>query len=796
MARTFKRVPKDLKQYISELEEILKKKKQGSFLMGSDVAPNAFRSPTGIRVQNVLPSSEEAGIDTGVLGATANLAEIEPLQNIIPIKMNEHGEASIIDFIGAVENEVKPIPVQSSPDGGVIMSDGTVFYEDGTYRDSVESPRQETPELLLDLGDGYGLYSDGQVRVSGYGDVTDLKSLQEAIFSGQEYYITQNYHNYYPGMGYYQDLHSGVDIAGTLDWNIPINSFFVGTVTDVSQDSGAVRHPELGYTGTTPFGNSVTIELPTGEKLKFSHLQETDLRVGDNITPGMVIGITGTTGNSTNDHLDLMYFNSEGVISDPNTFRFINEGNTQDYGTQYVGQVVGMDTLSPEMQQSVNTAIEGGILQTKIPDPLDQTNVPDELRDSIGGGDFRSSISGLLEAKGREIGMKTQGQVLPDTGVGELIRGEQGIRQTSADMAKGVGEVLGAKKDYGVSEFAGGDVSEGVAKLGGAFGLKERGISEGIAKVGATIKDKISGVLAQRNPQTEQSSQMNQTLLQQTTPEPVSENKRGLFSDSPFKQAVFEKTRGSVPQNTQQVNQMFNKNVFEASLPEGQAGGNVGAGQLMTMNLERQPTRADMAARQTLIEQPEVQPEQQIQRPKSDHELRLDFMASQGKTEANSKKYAKLARRFRELKASVPEEQWGSFTRTGYASPSVDRAVQREKAKKQAYYDSGIDAGSYDKYLSSSGFSSGLIDGLSGGGGGGGGGGSWGSEDTEKNLGQNLKGQISAVGQYLTSKPTRDSVSDYIANRMPRKTVDRLTKIEQKLKGTFKKIKSIKLFRR
>ena len=54
----------------------------------------------------------------------------------------------------------------------------------------------------------------------------------------------------------------------------------------------------------------------TGEKLRFSHLNRADVRQGESLKGGTVIGLSGSTGNSSGPHLDLEYYNSRGQISD------------------------------------------------------------------------------------------------------------------------------------------------------------------------------------------------------------------------------------------------------------------------------------------------------------------------------------------------------------------------------------------------------------------------------------------------------------------------------------------------
>lgn len=71
------------------------------------------------------------------------------------------------------------------------------------------------------------------------------------------------------------------------------------------------------------WGNSVVVEnLETGEKLRMSHMQYgsvPDLKPGQEISGGTVIGAIGNTGNTrgtTGNHLDVEYYNSNGQRGD------------------------------------------------------------------------------------------------------------------------------------------------------------------------------------------------------------------------------------------------------------------------------------------------------------------------------------------------------------------------------------------------------------------------------------------------------------------------------------------------
>lgn len=87
--------------------------------------------------------------------------------------------------------------------------------------------------------------------------------------------------------------HMGVDIAAPR--GTPIGSFTGGTVTDVVRGKGWTP-------GQSSFGNYVIITTPTGEKVRYSHLYEDFVKVGEQIQKGQKIGSIGGTGSTYSQH--------------------------------------------------------------------------------------------------------------------------------------------------------------------------------------------------------------------------------------------------------------------------------------------------------------------------------------------------------------------------------------------------------------------------------------------------------------------------------------------------------------
>lgn len=94
--------------------------------------------------------------------------------------------------------------------------------------------------------------------------------------------------------------HNGIDIARPSNYNI------------LAAAGGVVT--AAGYTGG--FGNRVEIEHSNGLKTLYAHLSSIDVKVGQEVNEGTVIGIMGATGNSTGIHLHFEVYKN-GALQNP-----------------------------------------------------------------------------------------------------------------------------------------------------------------------------------------------------------------------------------------------------------------------------------------------------------------------------------------------------------------------------------------------------------------------------------------------------------------------------------------------
>lgn len=78
--------------------------------------------------------------------------------------------------------------------------------------------------------------------------------------------------------------------------------------------------PQKGYIGNDSgdgWGNNIVLQnQQTGESLRYSHLSNVEVAQGDTINGSRVIGLSGQSGNTTGDHLNLQYIAPDGKPGD------------------------------------------------------------------------------------------------------------------------------------------------------------------------------------------------------------------------------------------------------------------------------------------------------------------------------------------------------------------------------------------------------------------------------------------------------------------------------------------------
>lgn len=371
--------------YLKELEDLLKLNRGGFSTFAEDTgADSGFIVPGAMasRMGQFVPQT--AG-QTKQINATPPEYPSIPQQEEYPQQVETPQDYTNIEsFLDAFDQSINtpvsdPAQIedltglayaqQSLQDGGVLYSDGKIRYEDGTIRDG-----DPAAYAVQSMTDGNIRYSDGSVRrtgspgeyasqdnidLSAYTDLAKYlgydvmqpgdpgqRGLITSIF-GQDQVVTQPYGVYNPIEPTPGNINLGTDIrTRNLEGEqrylkLPVDA----KVIQVLQDDGT-RFGD--YSGHQGYGNSILVQLPTGEMLRFSHLSSlVNIQPGETLRAGEVFGEPGTTGNTYGEHLDLEYYNANGQIDNPENF-------TGFTNPQYFNKVVGpMSSEDPNIQSMV-----------------------------------------------------------------------------------------------------------------------------------------------------------------------------------------------------------------------------------------------------------------------------------------------------------------------------------------------------------------------------------------------------------------------------------------------------------
>jgi len=471
--------PKDASAYLKQLEDLLKRNTGQGLFVGQDTSsnipmylPGKVVNPTGLSetpstqtygngMQQPAPVQRQAPMqDTGeVLGEQTTQPTIEEflqqLEQVYNAPENQQGFGDPrIEFIA------------STVDGGSLMADGTIVYDDGTIREgdpnataiasdvsggirySDGSLRRPAPNAIRSVAGNRERigYDDGSTRWGQYqyGQSTQpsameggLEGLISGIF-GQDRPITQEYGNYNPQLEPGSGYNLGTDIrtrdlqGASRNLKLPVGA----QVVQVLRDDGTQWGDISGHQG---YGNSVLVRLATGEMLRFSHLsQMANFQPGQTIEAGQVIGTPGTTGNTNGEHLDLEYYDRSGNRSNPAQFSGLTdpqglrtplpgqpapgtrapsgqEPMSSQQSTQqtanvpqvsYPGQTINENIIKPTVEAVKQAPQNVFNAATKTAAQLGQTlDQSKTLRDVTGGLGVGASelLQGNVPAAGREI---------------------------------------------------------------------------------------------------------------------------------------------------------------------------------------------------------------------------------------------------------------------------------------------------------------------------------------------------------------------------------------------------------
>lgn len=139
-----------------------------------------------------------------------------------------------------------------------------------------------------------------------------------------DYYLPLAQYNITSGYGNRKDPHSGkVSYHNGLDLSVPENTPIVSPL------DGQVQ--TVSYDGLN--GNYIVIKHADGSRSGYAHLNGSDVKVGDKVSAGQTIGLSGNTGKSTGPHLHFTWRTPDGKNVDPATIFDFKSSDGKTYKT-------------------------------------------------------------------------------------------------------------------------------------------------------------------------------------------------------------------------------------------------------------------------------------------------------------------------------------------------------------------------------------------------------------------------------------------------------------------------------
>lgn len=488
-------------EYMNIVDEFLRKNRGSRNLNLYD---------TGSNTPNILPDT--AGINNSMApdsGMDAQTTDIPNQYNVRSTRGNETAQPdggqqssgngmTYNDFFGQVNATPQLDPndkqgvfqatglgfgIASLPDGGTKYNDGTIRYEDGTIRvaqdqyvdylgnvipyggENVPGARkvtiQDNATPIQSLEDGTVKYSDGSIRRPArvdegytqenvspdrYGDFIGAEGMSNFLMGANEP-ITQGFGE--QGDNRFYKTHQAIDYGvANQELNLPVNV----RVVSVSRWDG------LGAQNTrTPYGNSIVIQLPSGEYMRLSHLSEFgDIQEGQILAAGQKLGTTGTTGNSTGPHLDVELYDQEGNIADPNTF------------IASVKQAEQKQTNPIQQQSNPYTAEQ----TQSFPQPVQPITQEPTIMEQA--GNLANKTGDILKTGASTVGATTADAIDKwnptgkqfDLGATELLRGDVPLAGEKLATTIDTANPTGKNFDLGITEALKGDMLGAGQKLG------------------------------------------------------------------------------------------------------------------------------------------------------------------------------------------------------------------------------------------------------------------------------------------------------------------------------------------
>lgn len=467
---------KNMQQYLEELDALLKRNTGTGLYSAEDATSN---TPMYLPGKVVNPG----GIEQNAAAISAE----QPYESVIPdyqepqyqeeqpqeepqgdVLGAESGNMTVQDFVDQF-NQAIYAPQRSTTEqleqryrqtgqkyGVQSRVDGRTKYNDGT----IGLEEEADPEAIASMRDGSVLWDDGFTReappVGMQGQLSGTQGLSKYLF-GRNQTITQPYGNINPIEPTPGNVNYGTDFR-TRDLEQKEQTLGDQVkILQIYRDDGTRFGTTSGHKG---YGNSVLVEIPSGQRVRMSHLSNLpDYKPGDVVPAGQFKFTPGATGNTYGEHLDVEVYDQQGNIINPNEF-IANIRTTYSPGSKITG-------VSPYLQRpnmSVdprNIGQAGSQPQTQqVSSQTASYNDPNYSTFNSSGRNSSSAANGAGYNPGQALSKFGQEVKQAPAVLGKSIDESQTINQLTDGKGIGISELL-----QGNPQGAGREISNTIEKI-------------------------------------------------------------------------------------------------------------------------------------------------------------------------------------------------------------------------------------------------------------------------------------------------------------------------------------------
>lgn len=221
------------------------------------------------------------------------------------------------------------------------------------------------------------------------------------------------------------EMHGGIDFAAPL--NSPVQAVLPGKVASIEKSPDG-------------FGNRVIVEHPNGTTSYYAHLNDVNVKQGDDLTQGQALGTVGSTGKSTGPHVEFGILDKNGKPVDPSLLFQKGQApqnaqkpasGAEPSGMGVAGQQAVLKEQAVAGNKQYNTMRDA--LTGELPDSFVTSNAQLDRLHNIATRKDANQIFGVLQAGDEDSFVKKLAKIGMSAGDEGVTVGDIGHLKTNFD---------------------------------------------------------------------------------------------------------------------------------------------------------------------------------------------------------------------------------------------------------------------------------------------------------------------------------------------------------------------------